>query len=235
MLDLIALDADDTLWENEELYATMRDRFRRILAGYEISGSIEERLDAIEMRNLPYYGYGAKGFVLSLIETAIEVTGGHISAADIGSIAAIAREMIAADIRLLDHVEPVVRELSQRHALILVTKGDILHQQSKVARSGLRDYFHEIVVVSDKTRDTYAGILKRYTILPERFIMVGNSMRSDILPVLELGGWGVYVPRDLTWGHERMDLPERLAARFFEVEHFGKLPALIERLEQGAT
>lgn len=231
--DLIGFDADDTLWENEALYAQAREQFKDVLAKYEISGPVDDLLDEIEIRNLKFYGYGVMGFVLSLVETGIEGTAGRISAADVRSILALSKKMIAADVQLLRYAEPTLRELAAHNRLMLITKGDLLHQHSKLARSGLRNFFSSVEVVSDKTPEVYTEILARHGAAPERFLMVGNSMRSDILPVLEIGGWAVYVPSELTWSHEQSELPGQFIGRCFELEHLGLLPAWLA--DQGTS
>ena len=154
------------------------------------------------MRNLPYYGFGVSSFTLSLIETAIAVTNGRVTGAEIDRLLAIARRMIWADIRLIDEVEDTLAALSADYPLLLITKGDLLHQQDKVARSGLGRYFSGVEVVSDKTAATYADILRRRGVEPARFLMVGNSLRSDILPVAEIGGHAVYVPVEVAWVYD---------------------------------
>ena len=229
--EIIAFDADDTLWENNGLYLGVRDRVKQIIARYGDSASMDEQLDEIEIRNLKYYGYGIMGFILSLVEAAIEITGSRISAGDISVIVAMAKDMISAEVRLFNHAEATLRELSGLCPLILITKGDLNHQQAKIGRSGLSQFFREVDVVPDKTRPIYAGILEKLGVAPSRFLMVGNSIRSDILPVLELGGWGVYIPNDFTWVHEMDELPQGFPGRFFELEHLGLLPALIETIE----
>ena len=228
--EIIAFDADDTLWENNGLYLGVRDRVKQIIARYGDSASMDEQLDEIEIRNLKYYGYGIMGFILSLVEAAIEITGSRISAGDISVIVAMAKDMISAEVRLFNHAEATLRELSGLCPLILITKGDLNHQQAKIGRSGLSQFFREVDVVPDKTRPIYAGILEKLGVAPSRFLMVGNSIRSDILPVLELGGWGVYIPNDFTWAHEMDELPLGFPGRFFELEHLGLLPALIETI-----
>ena len=228
--EIIAFDADDTLWENNGLYLGVRDRVKQIIARYGDSASMDEQLDEIEIRNLKYYGYGIMGFILSLVEAAIAITGSRISAGDISVIVAMAKDMISAEVRLFNHAEATLRELSGLCPLILITKGDLNHQQAKIGRSGLSQFFREVDVVPDKTRPIYAGILEKLGVAPSRFLMVGNSIRSDILPVLELGGWGVYIPNDFTWAHEMDELPQEFPGRFFELEHLGLLPALIETI-----
>jgi putative hydrolase of the HAD superfamily len=232
MFDLIAFDADDTLWENNLLYIQAQDRFKEILSHYAVSDSIDNLLEKIETQNLKYYGYGVTSFVFSLLETAIEITGERISAADIRVILGIAKEMISTQVRLYDDVDLTLRTLAERYRMVLITKGDLLHQQSKVSNSGLRVFFHEVNVVVDKTPQIYAELLKRYGVSPSRFLMIGDSMRSDILPVLELGGWGVYVPNNFTWSHEKREPPTGFDGRYFEVERLGLLPALLEKLDR---
>jgi putative hydrolase of the HAD superfamily len=222
MFELIAFDADDTLWENEAFYVEGRETYHQILEPYEPPADLDERLDMVENRNIPYFGYGVSSFVYSLIENAIEVTGGRISAADIKKIMEIARAMIDRKIDLLDHAEPALRRLSAKYPLTMITKGDLLHQRLKLEKSGLQAYFKSVEVVADKTPEVYAEILERHHVRPGNFLMIGNSMRSDILPVLELGGHAAYVPSRLQWAHEHRELPAELAANFVEMEHRGR-------------
>ncbi len=223
MFEMIAFDADDTLWENEAYYQQGRDTFHRILEPYRIPADLDARMDATENRNIPYFGYGVNSFIFSMIETAIAATGGKISAGDIQKIVDIAHGMLDQKVDLFEHVEPTLKKLAGLYPLMLITKGDLLHQQKKLNRSGLEVYFPRVEVVADKTRATYEGILTRYQIKPENFLMVGNSMRSDIIPVLELGGHAIYIPSKLMWFHEHSDLPEELAANFTELEHLGQV------------
>lgn len=232
MFALIAFDADDTLWHSESLYRMGRDRFHKLLAKYQLQGTIDERFDEIEVRNLRYYGYGVMGFVLSLIETAIELTGGRVSGDDIHKLIDLSKEILTAEVRLFGQAEETLAKLSSRYPLMLITKGDLRHQQSKIEQSGLRDYFRYIEVVSEKTPETYRAILARHDIKASRFLMVGNSLRSDVLPVVELGGWAVHIPNDLNWSHEEMEPPDDARPRYFEVEHLGFVPELIEELVQ---
>ncbi|NMB59069.1 MAG: HAD hydrolase-like protein [Chloroflexi bacterium] len=228
MFELIAFDADDTLWENEAFYVEGRETYHQILEPYEPPADLDERLDMVENRNIPYFGYGVSSFVDSLIENAIEVTGGRISAADIKKIMEIARAMIDRKIDLLDHAEPALRRLSAKYPLTMITKGDLLHQRLKLEKSGLQAYFKSVEVVADKTPEVYAEILERHHVRPGNFLMIGNSMRSDILPVLELGGHAAYVPSRLQWAHEHRELPAELAANFVEMEHLGQVADWIE-------
>ena len=231
MFDLIAFDADDTLWENEAHYEQAREKYHQILKSYPLPENLAALLDDTENRNIPYFGYGVSSFVFSLIETAIQATQKQISAADIQRIIDLARGLLDTKIDLYDHAEPTLRRLSQCFPLMMVTKGDLLHQQNKIARSGLETYFQHFEVVADKTREIYSEILKKHRIEPSRFLMVGNSMRSDILPVLELGGYAVYIPGRYSWSHEHAVLPETLANRFKELEHLGQIADWIVSLQ----
>lgn len=223
MFDSIAFDADDTLWENEAHYVEARETYHRILAPYAPPADLDARMDTVENRNIPYFGYGVSSFIYSMVDNAIDVTDGRITAVDIRKIMDIARQMVDADIDLFDHVEPTLRSLSAKYPLMMITKGDLLHQRLKLEKSGLQAYFKNVEVVADKTTDVYAGILARHHIDAGRFLMIGNSMRSDILPVLELGGHAVYVPSKLQWAHEHRELPPELAANFVELEHLGQV------------
>lgn len=228
VFDVIAFDADDTLWHNESLYAAAQDRFKLLLSNYLDAAQIDARLYETEMRNLQHYGYGIKAFALSMIESAIELTEARISAEEIRQIIGLAREMLDADVQLLDHTKEIVAQLSESHTLMLITKGDLLDQERKLARSGIAPYFRHIEIISDKTRETYQAILTKYGIDPARFLMVGNSLRSDILPVLELGGHAVYIPYHTTWAHEIVAETESQRNSYLQLEHIGRLPALIE-------
>jgi len=234
MFDLIAFDADDTLWHSESHYADAQAKFKQLLTQYHSPEQIEQRLHQTEMRNLQLYGYGIKGFALSLIETAIELTEGRIRGDEIQHLIDLAKDMLTAEVQLLDHAADSVARLAASYPLMLITKGDLFDQETKIARSGLRPYFQYIEVVSDKTDDSYSALLAKYQLDPARFLMVGNSLRSDILPVVALGGQAVYIPYQITWAHETVVLSEQDRSRFFELEHIGLLPALVERLSPGS-
>ena len=227
MIEIVALDADDTLWHNEPLYTGCREQFGRLLSRYAPTGDLDDRLYEVELRNLEHFGYGVKGFVLSMIETAIELTDGRLESSDVRTIIGWGREMLAAPIELLDGVEEAVQALARDYAIILVTKGDLLHQESKLARSGLGGLFKGIEIVSEKDAGVYRRIMARYGIEPERFVMVGNSLRSDVLPVIEAGGHGVYVPYAISWVHERVSDVPVADPRFHEIAHIRDLPALL--------
>lgn len=232
MLDAIAFDADDTLWYSETLYIGTQERFRALLAPYHSAGEIDRALHQAEMRNLEIFGYGVKGFTLSMIETAIELSEGRIPAADIQRIVGWAREMLETPMELFPHVEDMLAALAGSHRLLLVTKGDLLDQETKLARSGLGEYFDHVEIVSDKTPAAYQRILTRNRIEADRFMMVGNSLRSDILPVVEIGGRAVYVPYEHTWVHEN-NVEANPEQPYHELEHIGLLPELVRRLEAG--
>jgi putative hydrolase of the HAD superfamily len=229
--DLIALDADDTLWHNEIYYRRGRETFNHIIAKYGPYDSDDDRLHELEIANLEFYGYGAIGFAVSMAEAAMELTQGEIASADLMALLDVAKTIISAEVELFDGVEQTIRSLAHSYPLMLVTKGNELHQSSKIRRSGLQGYFKHIEIVADKTPATYAAILKRLNIPAERFIMSGNAMRSDILPVLEIGGSAVYIHNDLTWAHEHADLGEFPKQRFFELETIEALPELIFSLD----
>lgn len=232
MFDVIAFDADDTLWHNESLYAAAQDEFKRLLSKYLDAEQIDQRLYETEMRNLKHYGYGIKAFALSMIETAIELTEARIAAHEIRQIIEIARRMLDADVQLFEQTKSTIARLSESYPLMLITKGDLLDQERKLARSGIRPYFRYVEIVSDKTRETYQAILAKYRIDASRFLMVGNSLRSDILPVLELGGHAVYIPYHITWAHETAIEAASGQNSYLQLDHIGLLPALIEHLSQ---
>lgn len=228
--ETIAFDADDTLWHSERLYVNTQARFKELLAHYHSPEWIDERLYQTEMRNLQHFGYGIKAFALSMIETALELTEGRIAGLDIQAMIGWAKEMLAAEVELLDHVAETITRLAERYPLMLITKGDLLDQEGKIARSGLAPHFRYIEIVSDKSRQSYERLLQRHSLTPARFLMVGNSLRSDILPVLALGASAVHVPYRLTWVHETAEAPAGQPG-YYEIEHLGLLPDLIERLE----
>jgi putative hydrolase of the HAD superfamily len=228
--EMIAFDADDTLWHTERLYVDAQSMFRKLMARYD--SPVDDRLHQVEMRNLRHFGYGIKGFALSMIETAVELTGGRITGADIQAIVDQAKRMLTADVELIAHADEALRSLVDRYPLMVITKGDLQDQETKIARSGLADCFRHIDIVSDKTRESYEALLRRHGIAPDRFLMVGNSLRSDILPVLAMGASAVYVPCELTWAHETAEPPLVDQPGFHEIEHIGLLPGLLERLER---
>ena len=232
MLQLIAFDADDTLWHNETLYLEVEEHFIALLASYAGPEQARQTLHQVETRNLAHYGYGIKGFTISLIEAAVALSGGRIQGSSIQSLIDVTREMLVAHVQVIDGAEEVLTLLSGRYELMLITKGDLFEQEAKVARSGLRDRFQRVEVVSDKTPEAYAMLLTRYDVMPSAFVMVGNSLRSDILPVLDLGGQAVYIPYPATWSHEHAEVPQAGTIRFHQLEHIGLLPGLLDRLDE---
>jgi putative hydrolase of the HAD superfamily len=232
-LDLIAFDGDDTLWHNERSYREGRERFRHLLADAGVvltAEEIETRVNQTELANIEVYGYGVSSFALSLIETAIDLTGGRITGADLRAIVELAKHMLTEEIELFPSVREVLTTLAASYPLMLITKGDLLHQTSKLERSGLRDCFRFVEVVSHKTADVYAAILSRLAVDPNRFLMVGNSLRSDILPVVEAGAWAAHIPAALSWSHEHADVPPHAHGRYFDVTALDRLPDVIETL-----
>ncbi|MCA0272028.1 MAG: HAD family hydrolase [Proteobacteria bacterium] len=229
-LSAIAFDADDTLWHNERFFRLTHDHFTGLLADYAGRDHLEERLLAAERRNIGRYGYGIKGFTLSMIETALEVTENRVPGHVIGELVAAGREMLAHPIELLPHARETVEALKGRHRLFVITKGDLLDQERKVAQSGLGEIFDAVEIVSDKTAPVYAGIFRRLGVAPDAAMMVGNSLKSDVLPILALGGWGIHVPHDLTWALEHETAPEA-EPRFRTINDLGALPGLIGAIE----
>ena len=206
-LTTIGFDADDTLWQNEQFFRMTEERFRALLAGHMDADQLGARLLEAEKRNLGRYGFGIKGFMLSMIETAIEVSGGDVPASTIGDILGLGREMLAHPVETLPGVRETLEELADSHRLVLITKGDLFDQERKLAASGLGELFDAVEIVSDKKADTYRRIFARHGDGPERAIMIGNSLKSDVVPAIEAGGWGVYVPHELTWVLEHVDAP----------------------------
>lgn len=232
---VIALDADDTLWHNEPKFIRAQARFREILARYPGAELTEADLYARESRNMRYFGYGTKGFALSLIETAIEVTDGAIAGRDIQAIVDLAKEMLDAPLELLADAPEVVETLARSHRLLLITKGDALEQEAKVARSGLAARFTAVEIVSEKDEATYRRLFARHDIDVGNVLMVGNSLRSDVLPVVKLGGLAAHVPYPMTWLHEVVSPDEAAGHRYFELEGLRDLPALVARLDSAET
>ncbi|MFN4128852.1 MAG: HAD family hydrolase [Paracoccaceae bacterium] len=230
-LTTIGFDADDTLWQNEAFFRLTQARFGALLADYAEQGHLQERLLAAERRNLGHYGFGVKGFVLSMIETAIEVTEGRVPASVIGDLMAAGREMLRHPIELLPHARDAVTALAADHRVLLITKGDLLDQERKLAQSGLGDLFHAVEIVSDKTPRVYAAIFARHGTRAEQAMMVGNSLKSDVLPVLDVGGWGVHVPHGLTWALEHAETPQD-HARFRQLTDLGDLPDLVVQVQR---
>ncbi len=235
MIEVIAFDADDTLWHSEKLYLSVQQEFQALLAPYCGDDGVMDALYETEVGNLPYYGYGIKGFTLSMIETAIRVTDGRIAARQIQTIIDLAKEMRQSPVQLLPHVAEVVPLLSASYRLVLVTKGDLFDQEAKIANSGLAPCFDHVEIVTDKTTDVYRTLLAKHRIDPRGFLMVGDSLRSDILPVVALGARAVHIPYPITWAHEAVPVPSGEASGYDELEHIGLLPDLIEGFGRSRT
>lgn len=230
MIRIIGFDADDTLWHNENIFDRAQERYRRLLAKYHPADEVNVALFATEMRNLKRYGYGIKGFMLSATETAIELTKGEISAQEIREIIALGQDMLAHPVELLPGVAEVVPALARDYRLLLITKGDLHDQERKIAESGLAAHFSVIEILSEKDGAAYERVLRRHGVALKEFAMVGNSLKSDILPVLALGGAGVHIPYHLTWQHEHVEAPPRGQPRFRRVDRLAELPPLLSAL-----
>lgn len=234
MIDLVGFDADDTLWRSEDYYREADAEFEAIL-GRRIDLAdlaVHERLLAAERRNLRLFGYGAKGMTLSMIEAAIEIAGDRIDSRDIAAIVALGKRVLEHPVDLLPGVRAAVEAVAARHPVVLITKGDLFHQERKVRASGLADLFHRIEIVSEKDPPTYRRVLDEFDIGADRFVMVGNSLRSDIAPVLALGGCGVYMPYHVTWAHEIEHDFNGDARRMIQVDGAAAIPAAVEELAQ---
>lgn len=228
-LHTIAFDADDTLWQNEKYYRSAKETFSLLMATYLPAGDAAARLDEIEDHNVGWYGYGIKSFMLSMVEAAVEMTAGKVACGEIEAILRIGKEMLSQKVEVYREAEVILAELSQDWDLMLITKGDLLEQGRKVERSGLAKYFKHIEIVQDKTPAVYETLLRKHSLSAGGFLMVGNSLRSDILPVVAVGGQAVFIPQENTWAHENVN-PADLPRGYFEVEHLGRLPALMERI-----
>ncbi|MCT4554114.1 MAG: HAD family hydrolase [Pelagimonas sp.] len=227
-LQTIGFDADDTLWHNERFFHLTQDRFADLLADHAERDHLDQRLLAAERRNIGHYGFGVKGFVLSMIETAIEVTEGRVPTSVISQLMEAGREMLAHPIELLPHAQSAVEALANSHHILLITKGDLLHQERKLAQSGLGDLFDGVEIVSDKRAATYERIFAATPGGAQAAMMVGNSMKSDVIPAIQAGGWGVYVPHELGWDLEHAEAPD--APRFREIADLSGLSGLVETI-----
>lgn len=222
-IKLICLDADDTLWHNMQHFNATEDALLEMLRPFAEAEVTRDRLIACETRNLPLYGYGAKGFTLSMIETAVELAGESLSTPMIEGILAAGRALLAHPVELFDGVEDTLRRLADAAPLVLVTKGDLLHQESKLAASGLGELFSGIEIVSDKKAGTFRGLFSRFGVAPREAVMAGDSMRSDIWPALEAGAWAAFIPQEGSWSHESAAAPQG-HARFIQIERLADLP-----------
>lgn len=230
-LTTIGFDADDTLWQNEAAFRLTQDRFTALLADFAEPDHLHDRLLAAERRNLGHYGFGVKGFTLSMIETAIEVTEARVPASVIAELVAAGREMLEHPTELLPHAREAVTALAADFRVVLITKGDLLDQERKLAQSGLGDLFHGVEIVSNKTAPVYAQIFARHGTGAGQAMMVGNSLKSDVLPAIEAGAWGIHVPHGLTWALEHAEPPTG-HARFHSLPDLGGLPDLVSSIRR---
>ena len=232
---LVGFDADDTLWRSQDYFDDAQAQFERIVAGYADLADVGQRLYEYEARNLALFGYGVKGMVLSMVEAAVEITEARIGAADIHRIVQLGKDLLRHPVEVLPGVRESVEAVSRDFPVVLITKGDLFHQEAKVRDSGLADLFGRIEIVSEKDPATYARVLREFDIAPARFLMVGNSLRSDIAPVLRLGGWGVHVPYHVTWAHEAEGRVDDGVERMRSIGGIDALPAAIAELNAGAS
>lgn len=232
---MVGFDGDDTLWRSEDYYRAAQAEFERIVAKYVALDDVHVRLYAIEKANLALFGYGAKGMVLSMLEAAHAITEGRIEAADLHRIVLLGKSLLRHPIELLPGIAEAVADIATRHAVVLVTKGDLFHQEAKVRESGLADLFGRIEIVSEKDEATYRRLLAEFGLRAGEFAMVGNSLRSDIAPVVALGGWGVHMPYHVTWTHETVAETVPDASHLRTVAVPGQLPAAIAALHDAAA
>jgi putative hydrolase of the HAD superfamily len=225
---IISFDADDTLWVNEPYYRETEDEFFNFLSSYNEKENISKTLYKIEMQNLALYGYGAKGFMLSMIETALLISDNKLSQTTIDKIIKLGKALLNKPVILLDGVVEVLDSLTQQnHKLIVATKGDLLDQERKLEKSKIIKYFHHIEIMSDKKESDYQKLLLHLDIQPADFLMIGNSLKSDILPVISMGSYGIHIPYHITWQHEESD-PVSSVGNFREVEHISDILNIIE-------
>jgi putative hydrolase of the HAD superfamily len=230
-IKVLAFDGDDTLWHNESRFTVTQGELRDLVRRHVPDADVDHHLFEVEMRNLALYGYGIKAFTLSMLETAIQLTDGRIPAADLQVILGWGKRMLTAPTELLDGVEAALRSAGERYPLLLITKGDLFDQESKLARSGLGGLFAGVEILSDKTAESYRSVLVRRDIKPDEFVMVGNSLRSDIVPVVAVGGRAVHIPYEVTWHHEHVpddSLPTECWYRLDTIAGLGPLLVSID-------
>lgn len=232
-LQLIGFDGDDTLWRSEDYYRDAQTVFERIVGGYVDLADVHDRLYAIEKRNLALFGYGVKGMTLSMIEAAVAITDARISAQDLHRIVELGKSLLQHPVELLPGIREAVTEIARERPVVLITKGDLFHQEAKVRDSGLADLFRRIEIVSEKDSATYTRLLTEFGLAPAQFAMIGNSLRSDIVPVLALGGYGVHMPYRVTWTHETETAPPSALERLRTVGAPVELPAAVRSLAAG--
>ncbi|MEQ3664326.1 MULTISPECIES: HAD family hydrolase [unclassified Olleya] len=227
-IKVIGFDADDTLWINETYFRDAELEFAKLLSPFETANKIDQELFKMEMKNLPVYGYGVKGFVLSMVEMALELSNNTVSNQTISNILDIGKTMINKEVELLEGVEQVLQQLSKKYKLIVATKGDLLDQERKLEKSGLLDYFHHIEVLSDKKEANYSKLLNHLDIKPSEFLMIGNSLKSDILPLINIKASAIHVPFHTTWLHEQVDVNVNQSKQYKTIKSLLDLPKLLQ-------
>ena len=226
-ITVIGFDADDTLWVNETYFREAEEKFASLLDAYETKNTIDQELFKMEIKNLELYGYGIKGFVLSMIESALELSNHKVSNETLNKILDIGKEMISHPVELLDGVEEVLKELSKKYRLIVLAKGDLLDQERKLKRSNLLHYFHHVEVLSDKKEQNYQNLLDHLEIKVDEFLMVGNSLKSDVLPLITIGAQAIHVPFHTTWQHEEANENETNGKEYKTIGDLKELLKLI--------
>ena len=231
-INWVGFDGDDTLWKSEDYYRAAEQAFEQIIGQYIdlTDARTLQHLLEVERRNLRVFGYGAKGMTLSMIESAVQLTGERISARDIHRVIEIGRATLEHPVELLEGIRESVRAIAAEFEIVLITKGDLFHQESKIEKSGLANLFHRIEVVSEKDVATYARVLRELRVEPSGFVMIGNSLRSDIEPVVQLGGWGIHVPYHITWAHEAEHSVAEGEPRLLQVESSSELHQAVQRI-----
>lgn len=227
---VVGFDGDDTLWHSETRFTITQDEFRELVHRHVPDVDVDTRLAEVERQNLSIYGYGVKSFTLSMLETAIELTAARIPASDLEVILGWGKRLLMEPIELLDGVEATLDDLAGRYEMLVITKGDLFNQESKLARSGLIDHFSAVEIVSEKDVETYRGVFKRRGIDPRDFVMVGNSLRSDVLPVVTLGARAVHIPYEVTWQHEHVPEEHLPGEGWLRIESIRDLPRVLEDL-----
>lgn len=234
-IQVIAFDADDTLWVNEPIFTRTEENFKILLSDYIDTAGLDQKLYETEARNLRIFGYGVKGFVLSMIETALELTEGKISGTDIQRLVDFGKEMLEHPIDLLEGVKETIQQLSGQYKLMVITKGELFHQESKIARSGLADFFQHVEIVSEKSKKSYQKILDHYQINPKNFLMVGNSLRSDIIPICQCQAQAIHIPFHTTWVHEEVENHQLDGYEYQEIDNLRQLIPLLKKQEQSPS
>ncbi|MDQ3617307.1 MAG: HAD family hydrolase [Pseudomonadota bacterium] len=228
-ISLVGFDADDTLWRSQDYFDAAQVEFERIIGGYVNlrDARVHERLYDVEKGNLALFGYGAKGMALSMVEAGVEITDARISARDLHRIVRLGKELLRHPVELLPGIAEAVAAIAADYEIVMITKGDLFHQEAKVRQCGLVNLFRRIEIVSEKDVDTYARVLEEFALPASQFVMIGNSLRSDIAPVLDLGGWGIHMPYHVTWAHENQAQIAVDAPRLRRVASAAELPRAV--------